>query len=158
MSRTRHQYHYAVRSTRRHDIENRKLRLAEASCMNNSKDMWGELKRMNPIPKGKYVSNVVDGISNDADIARMFADKYRSLYQSVPTSDFEMDSLIGMINARMPSMHESNNLDCVIGTEQVFNAIRQLKSDKRDGLQDFYSNHIINASGRMHNYFVNIIV
>ena len=36
--------------------------------------MWGELKRMNQ--KGKYLSNVVDGINNDADIANMFADKY----------------------------------------------------------------------------------
>ena len=70
--------------------------------------------------------------------------------KTVPTSDLEMDSLTGMINARMASIHEPNNLDCVIGTEQVFNAIRQLKSDKRDGQQDFYSNHIINASGRMH--------
>ena len=76
--------------------------------------MWGELKRMNP--KGKYLSNVVDGISNDAEIANMFADKYRSLYQSVPTSDLEMDSLTGMINAHMASIHEPNNLDCVIGT------------------------------------------
>ena len=47
-------------------------------------------------------------------------------------------------------LHESNNLDCVIGTEQVINAIRQLKCDKRDGQQDFYSNNISNASGRMH--------
>ena len=99
--------------------------------------MWGELTRMNP--KGKYVSNVVDGISNESEIANMFADKYRSLYRSVPTSDLEMDSLTGMINARMASIHESNNLDCVIGTEQVFNAIRQLKSNKRDGQQDFFS-------------------
>ena len=119
-----------------------------ASCINNSKDMWGELKRMNH--KGKYLSNVVDGICNDAEIANMFADKYRSVYQSVPTSDLEIDSLIGMINARMASMHESNNLHCVICTEQVLNAIRQLKSDKRDGLHAFYSNHSINASGRMH--------
>ena len=45
----------------------------------------------------------------------------------------------------------SNNLACSIGTEQVFNAIRKLNNDKRDGLQDyFYSNHITNASGRMH--------
>ena len=148
MRRTRHQYHYAVRSARKHDTENRKLRLAEASCANNSKDMWGELKRMNP--KGKYLSNVVDGINNDADIANMFADKYRSLYQSVPTSDLEMDSLISIINARIAPMYESNNIAYGIRTEQVFNAIRKLKNDKRDGLQDFYSNHITNASGRMH--------
>ena len=38
MRRTRHQYHYAVRSARKHDTEHRKLRLAEASCANNSKD------------------------------------------------------------------------------------------------------------------------
>ena len=117
MRRTRHQYHYAVRSARKHDTENRKLRLAEARCANNSKDMWGELKRMNP--KGKYLSNVVDGINNDADIANMFADKYRSimrsLYQSVPTSDLEMDLLIGMLNARIIPMHESNNLAYSIG-------------------------------------------
>ena len=60
-------------------------------------------------------------------IANMFADKYRSLYQSVPTSDLVMDSLIDMINARIISMHESNNLAYSIGTEQVFNAIRKLK-------------------------------
>ena len=79
----------------------------------------------------------------------MFFSKHnRSLYQSVPTSDMEMDSLIGMINARMTSMHDSNNLDCVIGIEH---AIRKLKSDKRDGLQNFIL-IIINAS-----YFFNII-
>ena len=113
--------------------------------------MWGELKRMNH--KGKYLSNVVDGMCNDAEMANMFADKYMSLYQSAPTSDLEMDSLIGIIIARMASMHASNNLDCVINilcTEQVLNVIRQLKSDKRDGLHDLYYNHIINASGRMH--------
>ena len=100
--------------------------------------MCGELKRMNP--KGKYLSNVVDGINNDADIANMFADKYRSmrsLYQSVPTSDLEMDSLIGILNARIIPMHESNNLAYSIGTEQVCNAIHKLKNDKCDGLQDF---------------------
>ena len=57
----------------------------------------------------------------------MFADKYRLLYQSVPTIDLEIDSLIGMVNARMPFMHESNNLDCVICSEQVCNAIRKTK-------------------------------
>ena len=92
MRQTRHQYHYAVRSARKHDTENRKLRLAEASCANNSNVMWGELKRMNP--KGKYLSKVVDGINNDADIANMFADKYRSLYQSVPTSDLVITLLM----------------------------------------------------------------
>ena len=81
-----------------------KLRLAEASCANNSKDMLGELKRINP--KGKYLPNVVDWINNNADIANMFADNYRSLYQSVPTSDLEMDSWICMINAHIISMHE----------------------------------------------------
>ncbi len=107
-----------MQSSKKRDIENRKLRLAKASCVNNSKDTWGALKRKNP--KGKYLSNVVDGINNDADIANMFAEKYRSLYQSVPTSDLEMDSLIDMINARMASVHESNNLDWVIGIEKVF--------------------------------------
>ena len=97
-----------------------------------------------------FLNLIIDGINNDADIANMFADKYRSLYQSVPTSDLEMDSLIGMINARIISMLESNNLAYSIGTEQVFNVIHKLKNDIRDGLQDFYSNHITNASGRMH--------
>ena len=69
--------------------------------------------------------------------------------KNIPTSDLEMD-LIGMINASIISMQESNNIAYSVGTEQVFNAIRKLKNDKRDGLQDFYSNHITNASGRMH--------
>ena len=62
----------------------------------------------------------------------------------------EIDSLISMINARIAPMHESNNIAYGIRTKQVFNAIRKLKNDKRDGLQDFYSNHITNASGWMH--------
>ena len=56
---------------------------------------------------------------------------------NIPTSDLEMDSLITMINARMAPMHESNNIAHGIRTEQLFNAIRKLKNDKRDGLQDF---------------------
>ena len=50
----------------------RRRRLAETSSLNNTNDMWGELKRMNP--KGKSLYNVVNGKVNATDIASMFAD------------------------------------------------------------------------------------
>ena len=52
MRRTRHQYQYTVRrAKKKNDIMYRRRRLAETSSLNNTNDMWGELKRMNP--KGK---------------------------------------------------------------------------------------------------------
>ena len=72
MRRTRHQYQYAVRRAKKNDIMHRRRRLAETSSLNNTKDMWGEPKRMNP--KGKSLYNEVDGKVNATDIASMFAD------------------------------------------------------------------------------------
>ena len=41
-------------------------------------------------PKGKSLAIVVDGKVNATDIASMFADKYKALYQSVPTSQRDL--------------------------------------------------------------------
>ena len=74
MMRTRHRYHYAIRAAKNRDFDLRKQRLAEACSENNTKDMWRELKQMNP--KRKVATCSMDEASTNKGVADVFAKKY----------------------------------------------------------------------------------
>ena len=101
--------------------------------------------------KRKCIPNNTDGLNNDVDIANMFARKfvYEQLFQSVPTSETDMKSLLSTIVERISTMGRGNNSD-VIHIAEVTSAIDKLKRGKRDGTHCFFSDHIIQASAKMH--------
>ena len=93
MKHTRYKYHYAMRAAKRADSLMRRQRLADACANNNDKDMWKELKLMNP--RQKVVSRVVDDAATGTDMAKVFGRKYESVYNSSPTSADNMNNDCG---------------------------------------------------------------
>ena len=84
INRTRHQYHYAIRCAKRNNTEIIMTKLADN--MFNSKDIWKELQKMEPASKS--ISNTVDQADKITD---KFLTKYEELFNSVPTSDSEVE-------------------------------------------------------------------
>ena len=55
---------------------------------NEGRKFWAEIKRMKA--SSAFVSKSFDGISDSANIWRLFADKYRDLYTAVNYDNDEM--------------------------------------------------------------------
>ena len=61
-----------------------------AKCVSHglNRDFWREITKLES--KNKTLPSAVDGFTDDGDIANSFAQKYSTLYQSVPTSHQEI--------------------------------------------------------------------
>ena len=72
---------YAIRPARRDEQSIVKQRVAEALFRDPSRDFGAEIERM----RGNQAdtNRVVDGCTDHAGISELFADKYKSLYNSV---------------------------------------------------------------------------
>ena len=86
MKRTRHQYHYAVRCCKKNQLNIQKQKLAEN--MSSSTNFWKELKKISPA--NKVTTNVMDNAHGDKNVMELLLTKYKTLYNSVSTSDDEL--------------------------------------------------------------------
>ena len=126
----------------------RRIKLAESINTNKTRDLWTELKKMNNI-NSKTV-NSLDGHDDEKDIAEHLAGKYRAIFSSARTDDAVLDKLKQTIDDRVLSEHHHSY---TITVENVINAIRNLNTDKSDGMRGTCSNHFIYASHRFYVVF-----
>ncbi len=62
-------------------------------------------------PSSRLVSSTIGGTDNNEEIAEIVADKFESLYQSIPTDSTEMGSIkdeIKNLNINKDSVNECN--------------------------------------------------
>ena len=85
MKRTRHQYHYAIRLCKKSKQMIQKQKLAEN--ISQHVDFWKELKKINPITK--CTTEVLDQVNGNSNITELLVKKYKTLYNSVKTSEKE---------------------------------------------------------------------
>jgi len=88
MQRSRAAYHYAVRFVIKDEVNIRCERVAATARMNNDRNFWSEVKRIQSCKPARV--RTVDGASDNNAIAQLFASKYRDLYSSVPYNKSEM--------------------------------------------------------------------
>ena len=85
----------------------------------------------------------INGISDDNDIATVFANKYSNLYTSVPTDARILDEIRNDIQTEL----ENNDYERVhVSLDDVNKSLSKLNSRKRDGTQGTYSDHFIFSS------------
>ena len=109
--------------------------------MGNSKNFWTKIKKINPT--GKAISNSIGEANGAKDISKLFLEKYRSLYNSVPTDENELNSLRDVI--------DSNITEQIYITPDIIRiCICKLKAGKDDGDIGFKSDHIINGTHRLY--------
>ena len=96
MRRAKHSYHYAVCSCKKKfETQKQKLLLT-----------WGivrisgrKLKKNNPT--GKSISNSICEANGAKDISKLFLERYRLLYNSVPTDENELNSFRDVIDSNI---------------------------------------------------------
>jgi len=97
--------------------------------MNDDRNFGAEVKKIRGASKPTRC-RMVDGVSDDNDIAQLFASSYKDLYNSVPYSESEMRRLIEVNNVNV--MQNGLTKDCVVSAWDVKNAISKLKAHKSD--------------------------
>ena len=109
--------------------------------LGNSKNFWTEIKKINPT--GKAISNSIGEANGAKDISKLFLEKYRSLYNSVPTDENELNSLRDVIDSNITEK-------IYIAPDIIIICIGKLKAGKDDGDIGFKSDHIINGTHRLY--------
>ena len=138
MKRARHCYHYTVRALKNREMKEKRRILASKV---HDKDLWIELKKLNPSVKA--TTPYVDDAEGD-NIADLFADKFEALYCSVPTNAEEIarmqETLANSIQRNIPEAAD------VCRPDLLQKCLRRLKKRKRDPDSGLDSDHLINGS------------
>jgi hypothetical protein len=107
------------------------------SMLNNcTRNFWSEIKRIRSNKAG--VSNSVDGSTDSSCIAKLFAAKYRLLYNSVSYDRNEMQCIDRVDTALMDT---PVNSDCIFDVNDVKSAVSRLKPHKNEGCSDLSSDY-----------------
>ena len=96
-------------------------------------------------PTSKVISSSIGSSNGSTEITKLFYNKYRSLYSSVPTDDNELCEIHDVINSRL-----STSTHITVTPDIIKQCIHKLKPGKDDGDLGFKSDHIINGSHRLH--------
>ena len=139
---TRHQYHYAVRRCKNNIINIEKQKLADN--ISDSKQFWKEFKKS---PANKIVTTVMDNAIRDIQITEVLKHKYKSLYNSLPRSDAEMQSLYSIVNN---GVNRDQLQDIYVTSDIIAQCIKRLKRSKSVGNYGFKPYHLINGGKRLH--------
>ena len=75
------QYMYAVRRHKRKEDQMRKEHMAETISNNKTRDIFREVKKLKP---KRTSAPCIDGLVSEHQISELFAEKYRTLLNSVP--------------------------------------------------------------------------
>ena len=90
------------------------------------------------------MSNSIDDANGSKEISNLFYEKYRRLYNSVPTNANELDDLHHTISNGIMSTSD------VITPTIIRQSLRKLKPGKWDGDRGFKSDHLIHSTHRFH--------
>lgn len=142
MRRSRASYHYAVRQVKKDEDCIVREHIANALIDDPTRNFWAEVRK---IRSTKACSSlIVDGCTDEASIAQLFALKYRSLYTSVPFDQDEMQTILNELDVKMQDGGLCQ-LEC-FSNHEVLAAIKKLKAHKNDGrCNGLSTDHLINA-------------
>ena len=133
MRHTKRDYHYAVRYCRQNERRIRATRMAERLADNRSEEFWSEVRKSSK--SCKNVAATVDGFSDAQNIAEIFSNKFKHLFQSVPYDENKMAQLNDSVSSQVPADYAElrNTQDNIINSSEIKDLITKLKRNKSDG-------------------------
>ena len=135
MKHTRHQYHYAVRCCKRNKLNNQKPKVADN--VSNSTEFWKEVNKLDTA--NKMITLTMDDVNGKNNITELLLlNKYKTLYNSVPTSDAELSSIKDIVNEGIIN-HQLQGI--LITPYIISDCVKQLNKAKDDGNHGFKSDH-----------------
>ena len=146
---TRHLYHYAIRQCRRDEIKIRSTRMAERLSEGRNLDFWKEVSKFKNTRT--TVASTVDGVNNPREIAQLFSDKFKVLYQSVPYDRMDMEKLFHDVTERVTSdfncLQQSD--PTLVSRKDICDLVAKLKLDKADGNSGLTTDCLIHGTPRL---------
>ena len=133
-------YHLKVKQLKRDSDQNRFSKMAEAISNNDSRNLWSELKRLG---KASAQANCIDECTGNQSIAELFANKYKTVYNSVGFCANALEDLEKELETKISNSH---SMDHYVTADEVGKAISKLNLNKRDGNLGLFSNHFKHAS------------
>ena len=91
--------------------------------------------------------NLVDDVTFDENIYKLFATKYDELYNSEAYIEEDVFSLLQNIHSQIDA--QCNNCETIVTVEDVLNGINQVKSNTYDGDGLVYADHFIHAPHKL---------
>ena len=150
MRRTRPLHNYTIRKLKNNAELLRKSAKARAINDNNSRKLWTEVYKIKN--KNSTISNSIDDVSGDVDIANLISNKHSVLYNSVAFEKSALDNLLESTENDVVQ-HCVNKDDPVLFThthhitvEQVKYAIHKLKPGKTDCIDGIVSDNFKNGA------------
>ena len=145
MKHTRRKYHYAIRNVKRKQAEIRKDNILKSYAdKENKTEFW---KKINTMIKTPGVTPLdIDGISGPGNISDYLAEKYESLYTSVPTDKYDLECL----NEALYKQCMAHDKATPFSVSDITSSIHKLKHGKSSGSDSFMSDHILYASEKLH--------
>ena len=88
----------------------------------------------------------MDNAIGDIQITKILKHKYKSLYNSIPTSDAEIQTLYSIVNN---DINRDQLQDMYVTSDIIAQCIKRLKRSKSDG-NGFKADHLINGGKKNH--------
>ena len=76
--------------------------MAQSISENNSRDLWKEVHKVRD--KSKFISQCMDDVTGNENIAELFADKYKVLYNSVCSNNYQLKELLTVNHTDIESL------------------------------------------------------
>ena len=101
MRTTCSKYHYAIRYVKKSEEIMCKEAMAQSISVNNP-DLWKEVHKVRD--KSKVNSQCMDNVTGNENIAELFVDKYKVLYNSVCSNNDQLKELLTVNNTDIESL------------------------------------------------------
>jgi hypothetical protein len=148
--KSRAEYHRAISLAKKNEQKIRSNRWAENLLLNKTKTFWTEVKRTKG--RGCRMPISVDGATGDENISEVFASKFKTTFNMVPSKDNDIHETKCVIENIAASMSAEEIENCLITSSDMFEIIKYLKSGKSDGGLGLYSDHVIHATEMFYKY------
>ena len=142
---TRARYHKAIRWAKRNEEMVRFASMGEHFLSDQRREFWTEVKKIKG--NSSCTPSTVDGKQTEEEIAGVFQEKYRELYNSV---SYDFDKFLTLSSSIDHNVRNHCD-DCNSHRIQVYDvrrAVEGLKKGKHDGNLGQYSDHLIYSTPR----------
>lgn len=147
---TRAQYHYRVKCVKQQQNAIRSEKMAQCIKSSNQRDLWNLVRYKK---KSGGLPSTVDGCNDPDGISKIFASKYKTLYNSVGFNDGDLNNLCNRVSNAVDSGCLQNALFTL---DHIQKALSFLKTNKHDGRVGLYSDGIIHGTVKLHKLLVKV--
>ena len=148
--KTRAEYHRAVKLAKVNENKIRSEHMARNIAESKTRNFWKEVKLLKG--KGRQMPIAVDGATGDEGIADIFASKFKTIFNTVPSDAGELSNTHTVIEDATCNMTAQCIEDSLMSVTELRNIIKRLKSGKSDGGLGVFSDNIINGTEKLFEY------